>query len=68
MLCSPLHLFGLDYAVFPADRDRGSVSKHLYLYFAVLTCAQTYLVWDEMRNRLYVGIGDIRNIANAQDF
>ena len=55
MLCSPLHLFGLDYAVFPADRDRGSVSKHLYLYFISSGCPEhKHSSWERVYPRLHI--------------
>ena len=45
--------------MFSSDRGRGSVSKHLYLYFAVLTCTETYLSGDRRRDRLNIGISDV---------
>ena len=42
--------------MFPADRDRCFVSNYLYLYFAILPRAETYLSGDRVLDRLYIGI------------
>ena len=58
--------FKFNCAMFPADRDRFFIAVFLRDNFAVLPGTEAYFVRDGMRYRLYVGINDIRYIADVQ--